>query len=283
MHRFLCRTAALALACLLGSTAAGHGQGKTELKNTGWGTLSGKVVLVGDMPKIVDLTDIMAKHGDKACCLDAKAKPGEKIDRTWMVDEKTKGVANVIIFLRAPDGTYFPIQAANKVRKDTVTIDQPHCAFVPHIATLYPSYYDGAKQVPTGQGFLIKNSAPVPHNIRAIGNPLINPGFNVTIPPGKQFEAAFKPQPFPVTLNCDIHNWMSGKVMVFDHPYHAITKEDGSFSIPSVPVGVKLQIVGWHEGNGWAIKGTKNGDTVEFKAGPNSYDVEIAAPKVPAN
>ena len=211
----------------------------------------------------------MEKHADKACCLNPKASEKEKIDRTWMVDPKTKGVANVIIFLKAPEGTYFPIQAMDKVRKDTVTIDQPHCAFVPHIAALYPSYYDGTKQVPTGEGLVIKNSAPVPHNIRAIGSPLLNPGFNVTIPPGKKHEATFKPQPFPITLNCDIHNWMSGKIMVFDHPYFAITKEDGSFTIPRVPAGVKLQIVGWHEGTGWAIKGTKNGDTVTLKAGVN--------------
>ena len=37
---------------------------------------------------------------------------------------------------------------------------------------------------------------------------------------------------------------------LFDHPYAAVTKEDGTFEIKNVPTDVKLKVVAWHEGPG---------------------------------
>ncbi|HEY2066281.1 MAG TPA: carboxypeptidase regulatory-like domain-containing protein [Gemmatimonadaceae bacterium] len=42
------------------------------------------------------------------------------------------------------------------------------------------------------------------------------------------------------------HPWVHGYVAVFDHPYFAVTKPDGSFSIDGVPPG-KYTLVAWHE------------------------------------
>jgi hypothetical protein len=45
------------------------------------------------------------------------------------------------------------------------------------------------------------------------------------------------------------HAWPRAYLAVFDHPYFAVTKPDGSFSIDGVPAG-KYTLVAWHERTG---------------------------------
>jgi hypothetical protein len=57
------------------------------------------------------------------------------------------------------------------------------------------------------------------------------------------------------------HPWPRAYVAVFDHPYYAVTKPDGSFSIDGVPPG-KYTLVAWHERTGkseQAVEVTANG------------------------
>jgi hypothetical protein len=264
----------LAACGLLVIGSAGHAQ--QVLKSTGWGSLSGKVTLDKNaaIPEPVSLVPKMMMHVDKACCLDPNAKDAEKMDSTWIVDPKTRGVANVVVWLKLPKGTYFPIPDRLKVRKEEIIVDQPHCAFIPHVSAYNPVYFDGDKEVATGQKLIIKNSAVVPHNIRATGSAKYgNEGFNKTLPAKTEFSTKFNPQPTPINLNCDLHTWMTGKLFVFDHPYYAITKADGTFEIPVVPAGAEVILMGWHEEKGYVnIKGV----TMTFKEGKNTYDFEVS-------
>ena len=52
-----------------------------------------------------------------------------------------------------------------------------------------------------------------------------------------------------LTLHCDTHAWMRGYIYVFDHPFFAVTDEQGSFSIPNLPAG-KYTLKAWHEDAG---------------------------------
>jgi hypothetical protein len=45
------------------------------------------------------------------------------------------------------------------------------------------------------------------------------------------------------------HSWPRAYLAVFDHPYFAVTKPDGSFTIDGVPPG-KYTLVAWHERTG---------------------------------
>jgi hypothetical protein len=48
---------------------------------------------------------------------------------------------------------------------------------------------------------------------------------------------------------------MSGQVRIFDHPYYALTDENGNFEITNAPAG-QFRIVFWHE---TGVRGGKEG------------------------
>jgi hypothetical protein len=70
----------------------------------------------------------------------------------------------------------------------------------------------------------------------------------------------------------DTHAWMLGFVHVFDHPYFAVTNEQGIFSIPDLPPG-NYVLKAWHEDAGiksQEVTVPESGDVrVTFEFGKN--------------
>jgi hypothetical protein len=280
MRRKLLGAVALAMLGLLVDGNMGRAQEK--LVTDGFGSLSGKVTLDGAIPEIINLVPKMMQNPDKACCLAGKAI--EKIDQTWLVDPKTKAVQNVAVWVKPPAGKYFEIHPKYLKRKDTVVIDQPHCALLPRVSAFNPVYFDGKELVPTGQQLVFKNTATVPHNVRAVGHPKFNDGFNRNMPPKTDIDALkdlkpneqFKPQLLPITLDCGSHTWMKAHLFVFNHPYYAVTDEKGNFEIPFVPAGAEVSIMAWHEGQGWVL--TNKGTPMTIKKGQkHTLDFKVKA------
>jgi hypothetical protein len=54
--------------------------------------------------------------------------------------------------------------------------------------------------------------------------------------------------PGVVRVFCDIHSHMNAFVLVFDHPFFAVTDGAGRFRIPGVPPG-SHDVVAWREGD----------------------------------
>jgi plastocyanin len=157
---------------------------------------------------------------DKEHCLGK----GPLADDSIIVNPKTRGLKNVWVYVRAAGGAPLAVTDIPKAAgaKEHV-IDQPCCQFVPRVLA-----------VRDGDTLKVKNSAPVPHNIKYDSDTV---SFNQTVPAGGEFKA---PQPFavqkaPVEFSCSIHPWMKGRVMIFDHPFFALTDADGMFEIKDVP------------------------------------------------
>jgi hypothetical protein len=49
-----------------------------------------------------------------------------------------------------------------------------------------------------------------------------------------------------VPFKCDVHGWMNAYVGVLDHPYYAVTKDDGKFTLKDLPAGT-YTVEAWHE------------------------------------
>ena len=184
-------------------------------------------------------------------------KNGPLYKMDYVVNPKNKGVRWVVVWLvdaddykKAP-----PIHPDLKeVKQKEVVLDQPCCQFEPHIVCSRE-----------GQTLTARNSGAIPHNTK-IDSPGDNPNLNPLIPAGASVSIPdWKADWRPSLASCGIHPWMTAYVRVFDHPYFAVTDEDGRFKIDKAPVG-KYRIVAWQESVGYLDKGLKRGDPIDVKA-----------------
>jgi plastocyanin len=231
-----------------------------ELDAPTTGTLRGKVILEGPNPPEPEIK-AMLTHNDHAVCLAGPER--EKIEQTWLVDKKTNGVSDVYVKLVPPAGKKFK---AIEPKEREVIVDQPFCAFVPHVQVVKP-----------GQVLKVTNSSGANHNTKIDTDSSVQEGQNLNIPPGQSKVISLQPQKQAANLSCQVHSWMSGKVYISDSPYVAVTKEDGSFEIPNVPVGVELAVVVAHDDA--EVEGGKAGTKHTFKAGDNELTLKISAKK----
>ncbi len=199
---------------------------------------------------------------DKCC------KDGDLVSNKILVDAKTKGLANVVVYLR-PDSddrdAPFPADkvdpALAKPKAVNHVIDQPKCQFEPRVVV--------ARQ---GDTVTVKNTADIAHNINFSSEAL---NFNVTVPGGKQHEVKdeLKADRRPALYKCDIHPWMQGRLFVFDHPYYTLTDKNGNFELKGVPVG-KWRVVYRHEGGFHKGKDGSLGFVVEVKGDKKTMELE---------
>src|SRR5262249_4463353 len=112
-----------------------------------------------------------------------------------------------------------------------------------------------------GQEFIGKNSSELKHSMRVVArgangnnstNTVIEP--KGTLKVGKVWKGTGEPN----QIDCTLHPWMKGWLIVFAHPYFAITDKDGKFELKNVPAG-KFRLIIWHERGGWLVseKGNK--------------------------
>jgi len=268
-----------------GSTSSSDGGNKDKTGSTakkaiegkGHGTLKGQVVYDGVPPDTADADKaILAKMEakDKTHCVTG-ATPAEKASYEWIVHPQTKGVKNVMVWLAPGDNAYFKLSDGDKKpARDKVLIHQPHCAFIPHVDVAFTHFYDGTKFVPTGQKIAFKNDADTAHNTNYRFTKSSG-GTNLLLNPGDELIAEVK-RPDEITLSCEIHPWMRAYIRAFDHPFAAVTDENGNYEIKNVPTGVQVQLVVWHEPDVYSEGGTK-GKTVTLKDGENTENIKIKA------
>ncbi|HET9228790.1 MAG TPA: carboxypeptidase regulatory-like domain-containing protein [Thermoanaerobaculia bacterium] len=147
-------------------------------------------------------------------------------------------LGNVFVYVKTGlEGKSFPTPTEAKV------LDQQGCTYHPHVMGIQ-----------VGQPLEIKNSDETLHNVHA--TPASNQEFNQAqpaiqgVPPIKKtFDKAEVMMPF----KCDVHPWMSSYIGVLDHPYYAVSGDDGSFAIDKLPPGT-YTLEAWHEELGTATQ-----------------------------
>ena len=70
-----------------------------------------------------------------------------------------------------------------------------------------------------------------------------------------------------IDVKCDVHDWMSAKIWVFDHPYFDVTGDDGGFEISGLEPGT-YTLTAWHE-----ILGTQEREVTVEPGGPVRVDL----------
>jgi hypothetical protein len=186
------------------------------------GIVQGTVVLDGTAPK----NEAIKMNADPVCIREAK---GPQFQETYTVGSDGKSLANVFVYVKDGLGNYVYDPPTDKP-----TIDQKECRYHPHVFGMR-----------VGQELTIRNSDPTLHNIHAM--PKSNQEFNNGQPiQGMTMTHVFTAKEVMVPFKCDVHGWMNAYVGVLDHPYFAITKDDGKFSLANLPPGT-YTIEAWHE------------------------------------
>jgi plastocyanin len=112
-------------------------------------------------------------------------------------------------------------------------LDQKGCWFIPHVQV-----------VPAGAEIQIVNDDGILHNIHTFST--LNPPINMAQPKFKRVLTHRFERPERIRVACDVHGWMSAWIVVVDHPFHAVTADDGSFALEGVPPG-SYRLTVWHE------------------------------------
>ncbi|MFM7243387.1 MAG: hypothetical protein ACKO40_04320 [Planctomycetaceae bacterium] len=182
-------------------------------------TLKGRFTFAGDpgQPKA-----LVADKDTEVC-----GKTSKLFDRSLRVDASTKGLADVVVFVRKASR----VKEAASAEAPAALFDQKNCEF------LSPVFVGRV-----GRPVDIHNSDPVGHNTNIDGT-----SFNQLIPAGQG--TAYTPDSemgAPKAVTCNIHPWMKAYMLVRKDGYAAVSSADGSFTIPDLPAGESLEFQVWH-------------------------------------
>lgn len=155
---------------------------------------------------------------------------GKEKDGEDLVLSPANGIRNAVVSLHS-------VSPAAKWPGDPpkVTMDQKQCMFIPRVII-----------VPVGGTVEFLNSDRLLHNVKSAGKE--NPPFNRAQPHARSISFTFK-KPEMLRVDCDLHSWMRGWVVIAEHPFYAVTNDQGEFVLDHVPPG-KYELQVWQESLG---------------------------------
>jgi hypothetical protein len=216
--------------------------------------------------------------------------PANVADDSLLIDAKSKGVKNVMVWL-APEknGPPIPINAALMAGPAVpVTLTQAsglyeplfpiNAAFIggpPFPGTITQAsgfYVPRIVMIRSNQPVTLVNGLPVPDQYLLLGAERANGAIQVPLPAGARRKLNLVPETKPLLVGSPIFDWMKGRIGVFDHPYFGLTDKDGNFEIKLAPVG-NFRIYILHEQVGWLHKQSgerlSDGQNITIRPGIN--------------
>jgi plastocyanin len=187
---------------------------------TGGATVTGKVNFDGAAPQMAQI-----KMDADAYC---KSEHKEPVYEQEVVVNPNKTLEWVLVYVKEGVTGSYPAPTT------PVTLDQHGCQYRPHVFGIQ-----------AGQPLNILNSDGTLHNIHAL--PKKNAEFNIGQPfKGMTTAKKFETPEVPLRFKCDVHKWMGAYTGVFNHPFFAVTNDQGAFEIKNLPPG-NYVIEAWHE------------------------------------
>lgn len=206
--------------------------------------VTGKVTLKGTPPP----EKVIAAVKTDANC--GKVAQGEAKSRLYVVGADG-GLANTVVYIKKGlEGKTFPVPA-NKVE-----IDQVGCMYQPYISAAM------AKQT-----VAIKNSDPFMHNVNVQPKAAGNKGFNIAqATQGTVNDKTFDSPELGIRFACNVHPWMIAYLTVIEHPFFAVSDDNGGFEIKGDLPDGKYTLEAYHQ-----------------KAGAVTQEIEVKGGKAAAN
>ncbi len=136
-----------------------------------------------------------------------------------------KPLKNVVVFIE-PVG-----HNIDKINTNTLEIGQNNKAFVPYISVMQ-----------LGSDVRFNNKDNITHQIYS---PVGNNKFSLKIRSGEKFIKTDFNEAGEVSMGCNIHDWMTGYLLIVDTPYFAISNTSGNTEIQIEQSG-QYKVVVWH-------------------------------------
>ena len=134
---------------------------------------------------------------------------------------------SVVYLEAAPRGAFERTEPARAV------MNQHNEAFVPHLLA-----------VTTGTIVDFPNGDPFYHNVFSLSK---TNRFDLGRYPSGKLRSVQFTQPGIVRVFCEIHSHMNAFILVFSHPFFAVTDDSGRYRIAGVPAGA-YNVIAWNEG-----------------------------------
>lgn len=220
-----------------------------------WGDLKMRFVLDGTPPAP---TKVKVDKDQAVCTMN------HPLDETLVVNQDNNGIADIVVSLYVKSTEQPPAAHPSYAESadDEVYLDNLDCRFEPHVTLLR-----------VGQKLIVRNKDTVGHNTKV--DLLSDPGggFNIQVGPGEQREADVTiAERVPAPVACNAHGWMTGRLVVKDHPYFAKSDKDGNLVIGNLPAGTwEFQI--YHAKSGYGKDLDVGGATTDRRG---TFEVEIA-------
>ena len=217
------------IGCAMPSSPASHrtedpppvkpSEQKSSRTNEPTGTITGVVRFLGPKPARKPLKAVAASPFCKECHPDKLP-----LSEQWVFGKNGNSdiLQNVLVYVsNGVEGKTF------EAPKDPVVLDQVGCVYTPHVVA-----------VMTGQTLEVRNSDATLHNVMTMPPPKRNKEFNIGMSvKGGKVRKVFKSPEFNIRLMCMLHPWMKAYVHVLPHPFFAVTRADGTFTLKRLPPG----------------------------------------------
>lgn len=175
-------------------------------------TVTGKVNFQGEPPRMPPIN--MSAEPD------CKGLHDDTVLPEVVVVNDDGSLKNVFVWVKSGlEGKRFQPPA------ETIALDQKGCIYRPHVLALQ-----------TNAPFRVTNSDPLTHNVHPL--PAVNREWNKSQTAGAPaIEYTWPRQEIMLPVKCNIHPWMRAYISVVDHPFFAVTGDDGSFQLQGLPPG----------------------------------------------
>jgi plastocyanin len=184
----------------------------------GFGIVSGAVAFTGKAPEAAELP----RKSDPVCA----AKPMKSNEVIVNPNQTLKDV-----LVRITPGS---VKGKFSAPTSNVQVKQQDCMYIPRVQGAF-----------AGQTVEIENDDKTMHNVHTYRGQetILNQGQPAGSPPIKKDNLASEAA--VLKFKCDVHPWMTGFVVVTDHPFFQTTGADGAYKLDKVPAG-KYTVEAWH-------------------------------------
>lgn len=165
---------------------------------------------------------------------------GEKIEPTdvLLINPQTKGLQNTLVYLEKVEQGKAPAEKyLLRMGRSESQSDSRKCLFDDHVFAFVRT-----------QDVAIINFDDIPHNPHLFTE-TNGTLFNIAMPtPNREIrKKMLRAKGVGVPFQCEVHVHMNGWMAAMEHPYFAVTDNEGRYDIDDVPPGT-YRLVAWHEG-----------------------------------